>query len=135
MCLSCRYDGVFEVLATAGDTDLGGEDFDNRLMDHFIKAYKTKTGTDMLQNQRALGKLKREVEKVKRTLSSQMSTKLEIESFENGKGFSVLKTMLSFRSIMTHVVVRLFLIILLLPTRRFVYFVVSLLFAFLYLRS
>ena len=64
-------DGVFEVLATAGDTHLGGEDFDNRLvMDHLIKCYK-KTGSDVTKNLRALGKLKREVEKTKRMLSSQ----------------------------------------------------------------
>lgn len=92
-------DGVFEVLATAGDTHLGGEDFDNRVMDHFIKAYKTKTGTDVSQNQRALGKLKREVEKAKRTLSSQMSTKLEIESFENGNDLSETLTRAKFEEL------------------------------------
>jgi len=81
-------DGVFEVLATAGDTHLGGEDFDNRVIDYFVKQYKKKTGTDVSKNNRALSKLKREVEKAKRTLSSQMSTKLEIESFENGNDFS-----------------------------------------------
>ncbi|KDN46749.1 hypothetical protein RSAG8_04129, partial [Rhizoctonia solani AG-8 WAC10335] len=81
-------DGVFEVLATAGDTHLGGEDFDNRVIDHFIREYKKKTGTDVSKNQRAVSKLKKEVEKAKRTLSSQMSTKLEIESFENGNDFS-----------------------------------------------
>src|SRR5260221_879867 len=81
-------DGVFEVLATAGDTHLGGEDFDNHVIDHFIKLYKQKTGTDVSGNQHALGKLKREVEKAKRTLSSQMSMKLEIESFEGGNDLS-----------------------------------------------
>ena len=81
-------DGVFEVLATAGDTHLGGEDFDNRVIAHFVKQYKQKTGTDVTGNLRALGKLKREVEKAKRTLSSQQSTRLEIESFEGGNDFS-----------------------------------------------
>ncbi|KAF8596605.1 heat shock protein 70 [Ceratobasidium sp. AG-I] len=81
-------DGVFEVLATAGDTHLGGEDFDNRVIEHFAREYKKKTGTDVSKNQRAMSKLKKEVEKAKRTLSSQMSTKLEIESFENGNDFS-----------------------------------------------
>ncbi|KAF8494857.1 heat shock protein 70 [Russula emetica] len=81
-------DGVFEVLATAGDTHLGGEDFDNRLIEYFVKQYKKKTGTDVSTNLRALGKLKREVEKAKRTLSSQQSTRLEIESFEDGNDFS-----------------------------------------------
>ena len=81
-------DGVFEVLATAGDTHLGGEDFDNRIIDYFVKLYKKKTGTDVTGNLRALGKLKREVEKAKRTLSSQQSTRIEIESFEDGNDFS-----------------------------------------------
>ncbi|KAF8287734.1 HSP70-domain-containing protein [Clavulina sp. PMI_390] len=81
-------DGVFEVLATASDTHLGGEDFDNCVMDRFIKLYQTKTSTDVSSNQRALGKLKREAEKAKCTLCLQISIKLEIESFENGNDFS-----------------------------------------------
>ena len=92
-------DGVFEVLATAGDTHLGGEDFDNRIIDHFVKLYKKKTGTDVSTNLRALGKLKREVEKAKRTLSSQQSTRLEIESFENGNDFSETLTRAKFEEI------------------------------------
>ena len=91
--------GIFEVLATAGDTHLGGEDFDNRVIDHFMKLYKQKTGTDVFGNQRALGKLKREVEKAKRTLSSQMSTKLEIESFESGNDFSETLTRAKFEEL------------------------------------
>ncbi|KAG8871702.1 ATPase with role in protein import into the ER, partial [Tulasnella sp. 332] len=51
-------DGVFEVLATAGDTHLGGEDFDNRVMDCMVKQYEKKTGTDVSKDLRALGKLK-----------------------------------------------------------------------------
>lgn len=82
-------EGVFEVLATAGDTHLGGEDFDNRVIDHFVKEYKRKSGgTDVSSNKRAMGKLKREVEKAKRTLSNQQSVKVEIEAFENGNDFS-----------------------------------------------
>ncbi|KAF8662763.1 hypothetical protein AX16_001121 [Volvariella volvacea WC 439] len=92
-------DGVFEVLATAGDTHLGGEDFDNRVMDYFIKLYKKKTGTDVSKNLRALGKLKREVEKAKRTLSSQQSTRLEIESFEDGNDFSETLTRAKFEEL------------------------------------
>lgn len=87
MSLISIEDGVFEVLATAGDTHLGGEDFDNRVMDHFTKLYKRKTGTDVSDNLRALGKLKKGVEKAKRTLSSQQSAKIEIESFEGGNDF------------------------------------------------
>ena len=92
-------DGVFEVLATAGDTHLGGEDFDNRVMDHLIKNYKKKTGTDVSKNLRALGKLKREVEKAKRTLSSQQSVKIEIESFEDGNDFSETLTRAKFEEL------------------------------------
>ncbi|KAI0042101.1 heat shock protein 70 [Auriscalpium vulgare] len=92
-------DGVFEVLATAGDTHLGGEDFDNRIMEHFIKLYKKKTGTDVSTNLRALGKLKREVEKAKRTLSSQQSTRLEIESFEGGNDLSEVLTRAKFEEL------------------------------------
>ena len=75
-------------MATARDTHLGGEDFDNRVIDYMIKAYKKKTGTDVSKNLHALGKLKCEVEKAKRTLSSQQSTRIEIESFEDGNDFS-----------------------------------------------
>lgn len=92
-------DGVFEVLATAGDTHLGGEDFDNRVMDYLIKQYKKKTGTDVTGNLRALGKLKREVEKAKRTLSSQQSTRIEIEAFEGGNDFSETLTRAKFEEL------------------------------------
>lgn len=92
-------DGVFEVLATAGDTHLGGEDFDNRVMDYMVKQYKKKTGTDVANDPRAMGKLKREVEKAKRTLSSQMSTKLEIESFEGGNDLSETLTRAKFEEL------------------------------------
>jgi len=92
-------DGVFEVLATAGDTHLGGEDFDNRVIDYFVKQYKKKTGTDVSSNLRSLGKLKREVEKAKRTLSSQQSTRLEIESFEDGNDLSETLTRAKFEEL------------------------------------
>ncbi|KAF9644429.1 heat shock protein 70 [Thelephora ganbajun] len=92
-------DGVFEVLATAGDTHLGGEDFDNRVIDYLVKLYKKKTGTDVSKNLRAMGKLKREVEKAKRTLSSQQSTRIEIESFEDGNDFSETLTRAKFEEL------------------------------------
>ncbi|GBE87109.1 78 kDa glucose-regulated protein [Sparassis crispa] len=92
-------EGVFEVLATAGDTHLGGEDFDNRVIEYMTKQYKKKTNTDVSKNLRALGKLKREVEKAKRTLSSQQSTRLEIESFEDGNDFSETLTRAKFEEL------------------------------------
>ncbi len=80
--------GVFEVLATNGDTHLGGEDFDQRVMQYFIKLLKKKEGTDISTNKRALQKLRREVERVKRTLSSQAQARVEVESLVDGVDFS-----------------------------------------------
>lgn len=80
--------GVFEVVATNGDTHLGGEDFDQRVMEHFIKLYKKKSGKDIIGNNRAVQKLRREVEKAKRELSSQHVARIEIESFFDGEDFS-----------------------------------------------
>ncbi|OJK02331.1 Hsp70 family ATPase KAR2 [Aspergillus aculeatinus CBS 121060] len=92
-------DGVFEVLATAGDTHLGGEDFDHRVMDYFVKQYNKKNDVDVRKDLKAMGKLKREVEKAKRTLSSQMSTRIEIEAFHNGEDFSETLTRAKFEEL------------------------------------
>lgn len=93
-------DGVFEVLATAGDTHLGGEDFDNRVIDHFVKVWKRKhDGQDITKNSRTMGKLKREVERAKRTLSNQMTVKLEIESFFEGEDLSETLTRAKFEEL------------------------------------
>ena len=91
--------GVFEVLSTAGDTHLGGEDFDHRVMDYFVKLYNKKSGSDVAKDLKAMGKLKREVEKAKRTLSSQMSTRIEIEAFHNGEDFSETLTRAKFEEL------------------------------------
>ncbi|XP_047065283.1 heat shock 70 kDa protein BIP4-like [Lolium rigidum] len=80
--------GVFEVLATNGDTHLGGEDFDQRVMDHFIKLVKRKHGVDVSSDARALGKLRRECERAKRALSNQHQVRVEIESLVNGVDLS-----------------------------------------------
>ncbi|EJS43117.1 kar2p [Saccharomyces arboricola H-6] len=76
--------GVFEVQATSGDTHLGGEDFDYKIVRQLIKSFKKKHGIDVSDNNKALAKLKREAEKAKRALSSQMSTRIEIDSFVDG---------------------------------------------------
>eukprot|EP00466_Bigelowiella_natans_P017840 jgi/Bigna1/88281/estExt_fgenesh1_pg.C_300053 len=81
-------EGVFEVLATNGDTHLGGEDFDQRVMAHFIKLIKKKFKKDISKNLRALAKLRREVEKAKRALSTNHQVKVEIESLFDGEDFS-----------------------------------------------
>ena len=92
-------DGVFEVLATAGDTHLGGEDFDQRIISHFAKQYNKKHGVKIEDDLKTMGKLKREVEKAKRTLSSQMSTRIEIEAFHQGKDFSETLTRAKFEEL------------------------------------
>jgi len=81
--------GVFEVVATAGDTHLGGEDFDQRLTEHFSKIFKKKnTGVDLRKDPRAFQKLKHEVEKAKRDLSSVHQVKVTIEGIMEGIDFS-----------------------------------------------
>jgi len=80
--------GVFEVLSTNGDTHLGGEDFDQRVMAYFIKMLKKRDNTDVQSDKRALQKLRREVERVKRTLSAQHQARLEIEGLLDGVDFS-----------------------------------------------
>jgi molecular chaperone DnaK (HSP70) len=80
--------GIFEVMATDGDTHLGGEDFDQRVTEYFSKIFKKKTGVDITKDPMAMQKLKMEVEKAKRDLSSAHSTRLEIENFSNGHDFS-----------------------------------------------
>ncbi|KQJ89873.1 heat shock 70 kDa protein BIP4 isoform X1 [Brachypodium distachyon] len=80
--------GVFEVLATNGDTHLGGEDFDQRLMDYLIKLVKRKHGKDIAGDARALSKLRRESERAKRALSNQHQVRVEVESLFDGVDLS-----------------------------------------------
>ncbi|KAK4438257.1 Luminal-binding protein 5 [Sesamum alatum] len=80
--------GVFEVLATSGDTHLGGEDFDHRVMNYFVKLIKKKYNKDISQDKRALGKLRKECERAKRALSNQHQVRVEIEALFDGVDFS-----------------------------------------------
>ena len=80
--------GIFEVKATAGDTHLGGEDFDNRLVDYFATEFKTKTGKDLRGNQRALRRLRTACERVKRNLSSATTANIEIDGLFDGRDFA-----------------------------------------------
>ncbi|CAJ0575909.1 unnamed protein product, partial [Mesorhabditis spiculigera] len=91
--------GVFEVLATNGDTHLGGEDFDQRTMEYFIKLYKKKTGKDIRKDHRAVQKLRREVEKAKRALSTQHQVKVEVEAMFDGEDFSETLTRAKFEEL------------------------------------
>lgn len=80
--------GVFEVLATSGNTHLGGEDFDHRLMDYFIAQFKRKSGIDISGEKRALQRLRKQCEQAKRTLSTQNVASVECDALSNGQDFS-----------------------------------------------
>jgi len=80
-------EGIFEVKATAGDTHLGGEDFDNRLVNHFVQEFKRKYKKDLSTNARALRRLRTACERAKRTLSSAAQTSIEIDSLFEGIDF------------------------------------------------
>jgi len=81
-------EGIFEVKATAGDTHLGGEDFDNRMVDHFTQEFKKKFKKDLTSNQRALRRLRTACERAKRTLSSATQAHIEIDSLFEGTDFN-----------------------------------------------
>merc|ERR1719437_302570 len=91
--------GVFEVVATNGDTHLGGEDFDQRVMQHFVKIFQKKHSKDMSKDKRSLQKLRREVEKAKRALSSTHQARVEIEALYDGIDFSETLTRARFEEI------------------------------------
>jgi chaperone protein DnaK len=80
--------GVFEVKATSGNTHLGGEDFDQRLMDFFMAQFKRQSGIDISKDKRALQRLRKQCENAKRTLSTQNSAMVDCEALANGVDFS-----------------------------------------------
>merc|ERR1712169_86883 len=80
-------DGIFEVKSTAGDTHLGGEDFDNRMVNHFLQEFKRKYKKDPQENKRALRRLRTACERAKRTLSSSTQASIEIDSLYEGIDF------------------------------------------------
>jgi len=80
-------DGIFEVKSTAGDTHLGGEDFDNRLVNHFTQEFKRKFKKDLTTNKRSLRRLRTACERAKRTLSSSAQASIEIDSLYDGADF------------------------------------------------
>ncbi|KAI5816276.1 78 kDa glucose-regulated protein [Pyronema omphalodes] len=93
-------EGIFEVIATGGDTHLGGEDFDNRVIEHFTKQWNIKhPNSDVKTDKKAMSKLKREVEKAKMVLSSEKTAKIEIDAFFGGKGFSETLTRAKFEEL------------------------------------
>lgn len=80
-------DGIFEVKSTAGDTHLGGEDFDNRMVNHFVEEFKRKHKRDIAGNKRAVRRLRTACERAKRTLSSSTQASIEIDSLYEGIDF------------------------------------------------
>jgi L1 cell adhesion molecule like protein len=79
--------GLFEVMATAGDTHLGGEDFDNRMVKHFAAQFKKETQADISGNPKALRRLRTSCERAKRTLSTNTEAAIEIDSLHEGHDF------------------------------------------------
>lgn len=94
--------GIFEVKATTGLPFMGGEDFDNILVDYFAEEFKKKHKKDIKDNKRALRRLKTQCEKVKRTLSSSTSTNLEIDSLADGVDFFCPITRAKFEQLCDH---------------------------------
>lgn len=92
-------EGVFEVISTSGDTHLGGEDFDQRVLDYYIKLIKRKHDKDISRDKKAIQKLKREVEKAKRGLSSTHEYTIEIENLYEGLDFEETLTRAKFEEL------------------------------------
>lgn len=82
-------EGIFEVKATNGHTHLGGEDFDNRLVDYCVSEFKKKTGLDISKNNRSIRRLRTQCEKAKRILSSAHQAPIECETLAEGEDFNI----------------------------------------------
>ena len=95
-------EGIFEVKATAGDTHLGGEDFDNNLVNYFIQEFKKKHKHDIRESKNALSKLKKASERAKRTLSSSSQAFIEIDSLYDGIDFNTSISRAKFEQINSH---------------------------------
>lgn len=97
--LSINTDSIIEVLATSGDTHLGGEDFDTALLTHFLTEIKMKLNVDISENKRALKRLRTACESLKRTLSSSTSAEINIDSLADGKDFNSKMTRAKFEQL------------------------------------
>merc|ERR1712070_997858 len=95
-------EGIFEVKATAGDTHLGGEDFDNRMVEYFTQEFKRKTKKDIGNHQRALRRLRTACERAKRTLSSSTQAHIEIDGLFEGIDFNSIITRARFEDLCMH---------------------------------
>ena len=90
--------GRFEVMATAGDTHLGGEDFNQKVIDHFVESFKTKSGEDIRNDARSVQKIRREVERAKKELSTHQRVKVDVESLFKGVDFAETLTRAQFEN-------------------------------------
>ena len=95
-------DGIFEVKATAGDTHLGGEDFDNILVQHFAQEFKRKNKQDLMESKKSVRRLKTACERAKRTLSSGNTASIELDSLYEGIDFFTSVTRAKFESLCMH---------------------------------
>ena len=91
--------GVFEVKATAGDTHLGGEDFDNRMVEYCVADFLKRTGVDVRGDNRALRRLRTQCEKAKRILSTSNQTSIEVDSLKNSEDFQLTITKAKFEEL------------------------------------
>ena len=92
-------DGVFEVVATSGDTHLGGEDIDNKLVDYLVGEFKKKSKVDLAGNKRALRRVRTAAERAKRILSTSNQTNVEVDSVSEGQDMNVLLTRAKYESL------------------------------------
>jgi L1 cell adhesion molecule like protein len=92
-------DGIFEVKATAGDTHLGGEDFDNKLVEYCAADFLKKTGSDIRDNPRAMRRLRTQCERAKRILSSSTQTSIEVDSLYESQDYNTIITRAKFEEL------------------------------------
>ena len=92
-------DGVFEVKATAGDTHLGGEDFDNKMVEYCVNEFKKRSGLNIQNNARAMRRLRTQCEKAKRILSASAQTSIEVDSLADSQDFSLTITRAKFEEL------------------------------------
>ena len=96
-------DGIFEVKATAGDTHLGGEDFDTILVEYCVNEFKKKHKLDIRDNKRAMRRMRTACERAKRNLSSTTTTVVEVDSLHNGVDFNTTLTRAKFENLCGHI--------------------------------
>ena len=99
MSLLTLDDGVFEVVATSGDTHLGGEDIDNKLVDYLVSEFKKKSKVDLSSNKRALRRVRTAAERAKRVLSTSNQTNVEVDSVSENQDMNVLLTRAKYESL------------------------------------